>query len=225
MNMITIPASRPPRDPLITSILQMDPITIVAGEGLVSTIPGQSNFHMLPCQTGNEIGRQHGRVAERLLQVPGQHRHGFDEIRLHDQLMVVRTEPLCYKPCVGRFIEIRLAESDRKSLDRPRARSCHQSNHGGGVRPATQHRSQRHIRDQADAHRFGQTVFQFFQPFFFAGGIMRAVLRQIPILANAYLPFLEFQQMSRRQLLNRLETPLLDPECSRNTYIAAALVD
>ncbi len=53
----------------------------------------------------------------------------------------------CDVSCINRFIELRLAEAQRKRFNRAARLRLHDAGDGGGIDPAREKRAHRHIRD------------------------------------------------------------------------------
>ncbi len=106
---------------------------------------------------------------------------------------------------VLRFVELLRSKTDGKCLDRLGARTRHQRHDDGGIYASAQQRPQRHITDQTDAYGLFQPPLQLVQAFFFADRRVRAVLGQVPILANLHFAVAEFHQVPCGQFADALE--------------------
>src|ERR1700756_2795697 len=93
-------------------------------------------------------------------------------------------EPLRHLTRVFSFIELLFTKPEGKGLHRFRALTSHEGDDDPGINSAAQQRTEAHIADKPDANGFLKTPLQLFQTFRLTNRWMRAVLRQIRILAD-----------------------------------------
>src|SRR5439155_17484111 len=129
---------------------------------------------------------------------------GLYHVRLQDQLLVFRSEPLCDHPGVVRLVEVAILEANGKSLHWAGAGPRHQCHNRRRVRASAEQGSEWNISDQPNAYGFGEPVLQFFEALGFITRMVRIVLWQVPILLYPDLSLFKFQKFSWRQFLNRI---------------------
>src|SRR6266536_712758 len=101
--MASVDVADPWRNEIIMASVPVHNVAIISGEQFVSTVARQSNGHMLPCQPRDEIGRDHGGIAERLFHRLGDSVQGIGYIRFDDTLVVVSAEALRHGPGIFKF--------------------------------------------------------------------------------------------------------------------------
>src|ERR1700730_4793243 len=119
--------------------------------------------------------------------------------------MVVGSETFRHHTCVLALIEILITEADGKSLHPSPTRPCHQCHNNRRVHSPAEESSQRHITDQADTHSLCQPPLQFLQTLFLGSGVGPKG-RYVPVLTRRDLAGRVLEQMSRRKLVNPLES-------------------
>jgi len=95
----------------------------------ISSITGERNRDVLARDLRNIVGRHHGRVAERLFHHRGQLLKQLIHVRLNHKLMMLGAETLGHRTSIFRLVEVFLAETDGKRLDRTTGSTCHESHH------------------------------------------------------------------------------------------------
>src|SRR6266566_398796 len=106
------------------------------------------------------------------------------------------------------FVEVLVGEANRKCFDWARTGAGHERNHSGGVNPSAEQCSERDIAEQPNPNGLGKSVLQFFQTFFLGSRRIDSVGWEVPILADADLTGAEFEQVSRGQLVDPLESSM-----------------
>src|SRR5208337_3007584 len=194
--------SRPTGNVLEDAAIGVNAVASVSGKHLVTTVTGKGYGYMLAGHLRNVIGGQHGRIAERFFERTGEQVDGLDYVGFEDHLMMIGGETLSDDAGVVSLVEIVPGETDAEGLDGAGTGAGHHGDHGGRIDSAAEESAERDVGDEADARGFEQAAFQLFQALFVALGEIGIVGRQVPILADADLPVLEFQQMPGRKFMN-----------------------
>src|SRR5271163_225073 len=116
--------------------------------------------------------------------------------------MVFGAEFFSNETSVGSLVKIRSLKTNGEGFHRPMAGAGHQRDDGGRIRATAQQCADRNISYQTNPHRLGKLFLELIEAFLFSRRRVCAILRQIPVLAYTNLSFFEFQEMTRRQLLN-----------------------
>jgi hypothetical protein len=124
--------------------------------------------------------------------------------------MMNRVDVFGYDAGVGKFAEVRFGVTHGKTFDWGAANFCHQCSHGAGVQPAAEKDAERNVAHEVAADGLFQTFAVSLNVIGLWPGLGLCVDRQVPVARNPELAvFLEFESVSRHQLLERLPgTPL-----------------
>ena len=124
-------------------------------------------------ELGDEIGRQGGRVGERLVESRGKLRQQLGGIGAEQELVVVGPVPLRDLARVGQLVERALLEADREGLHPlGRLERC-QGGQRARVDTAREEHAHRNVGDQVRSHRVPQSGAE--------------LLRQLGLVARAGL--------------------------------------
>src|SRR5882672_4452961 len=98
-------------------------------------------------ESGEEVDRNRGKIAERLVEEGYEVPEGSRVIRLHHQFMMVRAESRSDFPRVSCFVVRGLPKPDRERLE-PRHEFTHERDDQTGIDPAGEKYSDRHVGEQ-----------------------------------------------------------------------------
>ena len=103
----------------------LDDILVIPGEELVATVAREDDRHMLGGELRDHVGRDRRRVAEWLVEVPGQVLDDVQDVGLENQLVMLGAEALRHEAGMAGLIVRLLSESDGERLHRSRAQPGH----------------------------------------------------------------------------------------------------
>ena len=114
------PASAPQRrrHAVVVALALLDDVLVVAREQLVAAVAGEHDLDVLGGELRHHVGRNRRRVAERLVEIPGEVLDDRNHVRLEHELVVLRAERLRDFARVRELVEAVLGEADRERLDR-----------------------------------------------------------------------------------------------------------
>ena len=110
------------RETIESSLVVIAEIAPITAEELVATDAGQDHRHVAPRELRHEIGRDERGVGDRLVHVPQQQRQQRDDVRAHEDLVMIGAEQRRDLPRVRQLVVERFGcaavEADRVGLDR-----------------------------------------------------------------------------------------------------------
>ena len=106
------------RHAVVAPLALLDDVLVVAGEQLVAAVAGQHDLHVLGGELRHHVGRDRRRVAERLVEIPGEVLDDLDHVRPQDELVVLGAELRGDLPRVAELVVVCFGEADRERLDR-----------------------------------------------------------------------------------------------------------
>ena len=135
---------------------QVGDVGVVAAEELVATLAGERDLHVLGGQLRDQVGRQCGRVGERLVEGVGQRGQEQRRVGPQHELAVARAVALGDQARVGELVERALLEADRERPYRLcgllRGERCERS----GVDPAREQHTDGDVGQQVRPHGVAQ---------------------------------------------------------------------
>src|SRR6185295_20168142 len=102
----------------------------------------------------NDVGWNARDITEWFVVMPHDVLDYTADVGSHDELVMVRIEVPCRYPRMLKLVEARFAEPDRKGGYRPVHLLSHHRDHRARINPPREERSERHIADQSQLHRF-----------------------------------------------------------------------
>ena len=94
VNRVAINPAQPLWQPVILLPVHRHQVAVVAGEELISAIPGEHDRNLLPSHAAHIVSGQHGGVTERLFHHLCKIRQGLVKIGIEHQFVVIGTELL-----------------------------------------------------------------------------------------------------------------------------------
>jgi hypothetical protein len=174
----------------------------IAGEQLVASVAAERDGDVLASESGEQIGRQDGRVAERLVHHVGDCREQVrHRARGEYVLVVVGPEVLGYPAGMRRLVEAALAEADRERLDGSgRQRLRHERHHRARVDASAQKRAEGHVADESPAYGVAEAGAKLLRTICIAPSALVLLEREIPVTIELRSPVLPNERVSRRKL-------------------------
>ena len=127
-------------------------VPAVPAEEFIAPIAGEGDRHLLPGGTAQEVGREDGNVAVRLVVVIIELLQFLEIPGVHHRFVVRRAEHAGGFPRRLQFIPVPSLEPDRKRVAMGRFLG-REIGDRSGVNPATEKHADRHIRQQSAAQR------------------------------------------------------------------------
>src|SRR5215469_5720871 len=109
---------------------------------------------------------------------------------------MLSTKMLCNDTRILCFVEIRFGKANRKGFDLSRACTGHERYYCRRIDSATEKSTHGNIAYQSDTHRLRQPLFHFLEALFFAGRLVDAIGRQLPVFGDSDLTGSKFEQVS-----------------------------
>ena len=138
------------------SAAEVGGIRVVAAEQLVPALARERDLHVLGRELRDEVGRERGRVGERLVERLGERPQQQLRLRPHEQLVVLRPVALGDQPRVGALVEAALGEADRERVHRLRRLLRRERGERRRVDAAGEEDADRHVREEMRPHRVAQ---------------------------------------------------------------------
>ena len=134
-------------------------VVVVAAEELVAALAGERDLDVPARELGDEVGRDRGRVRERLVEGLGQRGQELDGVRAEHELVVVGAVPLGDEAREAALVEGALVEADREGAD-VRDGLRRERGERARVDPAREQDADGHVRDQVGPDRVAQPLEQ-----------------------------------------------------------------
>jgi hypothetical protein len=144
----------------------------VASEQFVATHAGEDDCYVAARKLRDEVSRYECRIGDRLVHMPEQARKEPDDIRSHDDFVVLRTEqighPTRVRQLIVKIISRASLEPDCIRPYRTVTVGRHQTDHRTGINTAGQEGADRHVAHHFHAHSLVEACAHAFDPFSFA---------------------------------------------------------
>src|SRR2546423_5041363 len=161
------PAAQEAREAREAAPFGVGDVARVSGEQFVSAVAGEHDGDVLARELRDHVGRDGGRVGERLVEVPDEFVNDVADVRRDDELRVLRAETLGGEARVLQFVVAVFAEAYREGLDGSVGVARHQADDRARINAAGEERAERHVRDQTYAHGLVKQPAKLFDIFLF----------------------------------------------------------
>src|SRR5262245_8097150 len=166
-----------------STILPLFKTTVIVGEQLIAAIHGQAYVHVVSSHPRNHVRRDCRRIAERLIQIPGEIIDDCQNIRIEDQFVMLRPERPRDLPRIFQLVVVLIGETNREGLHRPRTEARHRCYYRTRVDSSTQKGAQRNVRYEPQPDRLFQQIAQTLDEILFGLAVIRIEF-DVPVLTD-----------------------------------------